>query len=168
MFIKNRPKITIEKTEFDRLLDWINIILLIVYLTYVYMHYQHLPEIIPTHFGPDGVADNFGTKNSIWILPIIALVMTIGMRILYNYPHQFNYVVKITEENAPRQYQFGIWVLRITTLFVLLLFFYISYATIRTALHNDENALGGWFLPIVLIVSIIFPLYILIKMSSLK
>ena len=168
MFYKNRPKIKIVKIAFDGLIDWVNIILWVVYFVYVYLQYQHLPDMILTHFGANGIPDDFGPKNSIWILPIIAAIILIGMRILSHYPHQLNYWVTITEENAPKQYQFGIHILRFATLYVILLFFYISYTTVKIALNSEINQLGNWFLPIVAGYTIIFLLYILIKMKSIK
>lgn len=168
MFFKNRPKITIEKTELDVIVDWVNLLLLTVYLSYVFLHFRDLPNTIPTHFNAEGIADGFGSKYSIWILPSIALVIVIGFRILANYPHQFNYLTEITEENAPRQYQFGTRIIRYTALYILLLFFYISYITINAAKFGETGALGSWFLPAVLISSILFPVVILVKMSSIK
>lgn len=168
MFHKNRPKIKLEKTEFDVLIDCANLIVLTVYLSYIFLQFQQLPETIPTHFNAEGIADGFGSKFSIWILPFIAFLIVVGFKILNNYPHQFNYLVKITEENAPRQYQLGTRIIRFTAFYILLLFFYISYATISTAKHNETNALGSWFLPVVMVSSILFPVIILIKMSSIK
>ncbi|MDP2088324.1 MAG: DUF1648 domain-containing protein [Flavobacteriaceae bacterium] len=168
MFYKNRPKIKIVKTAFDGLIDWFNIILLVVYFVYVYLQHQHLPDMIPTHFGANGIPDDFGPKSSIWILPIIAFIILIGMRILSHYPHQLNYWVKITEENAPKQYRFGIHILRFASLYVMLLFFYISYATINIALSSEINKLGNWFLPVVMGSAIVFFLFILIKTNSIK
>lgn len=168
MFYKNRPKIIMVKSQFDILIDWFNILLWLVYLVYVYLHYQHLPDTIPTHFDGNGIPDGFGSKNTIWILPTIALILLIGMRILSYFPHQLNYWVKITEENAPKQYQFGIQILKFATLYVILLFFYISYTTIKIALNNEINQLGNWFLPVVMGSTIVFSLFILIKTRFIK
>jgi uncharacterized membrane protein len=168
MFYKNRPKLIIEKTEFDRLTDWLSIIILVVFLIYVFLKYQHLPNIIPTHFGADGAADDFGPKITIWILPSIAIILIIVKTILIKYPHLFNYSVKITEENAPRLYQFGAKIVRLTTLFVTLLFFYLSYVIIKTTEINGENTLGTWFAPTIIVFSFSFFIYLLIKMNSLK
>lgn len=156
------------KSQFDILIDWFNILLWMVYLVYVYLHYQHLPDTIPTHFDANGIPDDFGSKNTIWILPTIALILLIGMRILSSFPHQLNYWVKITEENAPKQYQFGIQILKFATLYVILLFFYISYTTIKIALNNEINQLGNWFLPVVMGSTILFFLFILIKTRFIK
>ncbi|MDO9262106.1 MAG: DUF1648 domain-containing protein [Flavobacteriaceae bacterium] len=168
MFHKNRPIIKVEKTTFDGLIDWFNIILWVIYFVYVYLQYQHLPDMIPTHFDANGIPDDFGSKNSIWLLPIIAFVILIGMRVLSHYPHQLNYWIKITEVNAPKQYQFGIHILRFATLYVILLFFYISYTTVKIAVNSEINRLGNWFLPVVLGSAMVLLLYILIQMKSIK
>jgi energy-coupling factor transporter transmembrane protein EcfT len=124
--------------------------------------------MIPTHFDANGIPDDFGSKNSIWLLPIIAFVILIGMRVLSHYPHQLNYWIKITEVNAPKQYQFGIHILRFATLYVILLFFYISYTTVKIAVNSEINRLGNWFLPVVLGSAMVLLLYILIQMKSIK
>lgn len=167
-YYANRPKIKIVKTAFDSLIDCVNIILLVVYFVYVYLKYQHLPELIPTHFGATGTADDFGPKSSIWILPITGFILLIGMRVLSHYPHRLNYWVNITEENAARQYRFGIHILKLATLYVILLFFYISIAIIKTAQLGTANYFDTWFLTWIIGSSLLLFLYILIKSKLMK
>lgn len=42
---------------------------------FVIFNFKDLPEVVPVHFGGDGKADGFGSKNSIWMLPILATMM---------------------------------------------------------------------------------------------
>lgn len=168
MFYKNRPKITIPISETNRLLNWIIGLLLMVYFSFIFVQFKQLPETIPTHFGSGGLVDDYGSKNTIWLLPVIASIISIGMGILKNYPHLMNYPIKVTEENAPRLYAFGINLLQFSTLFVILIFMYISYATITVAKNPTGESINSWFAPFVIISSVIFSIFVLVKINSLK
>ena len=41
----------------------------------------------------------------IWVVPILAGITYFSLRIIRRGPHQFNYPVKITAQNAEKQYQ---------------------------------------------------------------
>jgi uncharacterized membrane protein len=66
-----------------------------------------LPDRIPIHFGYRGLADAWGDKVTIWILPAVAAIIFAVLTAVSRYPHTFNYPVPITSENARRQYLLG-------------------------------------------------------------
>ena len=66
-----------------------------------------LPDRIPIHFGDRGLADAWGDKVTIWILPAVATIIFAVLTAVSRYPHTFNYPVPITSENARRQYLLG-------------------------------------------------------------
>ncbi|MEG4171585.1 MULTISPECIES: DUF1648 domain-containing protein [unclassified Microcoleus] len=66
-----------------------------------------LPDRIPIHFGLGGVADAWGDKVTIWIVPAVAAIIFAVLTAVSRYPHTFNYPVRITSENARRQYLLG-------------------------------------------------------------
>ncbi|MEG4274621.1 MULTISPECIES: DUF1648 domain-containing protein [unclassified Microcoleus] len=63
-----------------------------------------LPDRIPIHFGLGGLADAWGDKLTIWIVPAVAAILFAVLTAVSRYPHTFNYPVRITSENARRQY----------------------------------------------------------------
>ncbi len=63
-----------------------------------------LPDRIPVHFGFSGQPDAWGDKFMIWLLPAVAAFIFAVLTAVSRYPHTFNYSVRITEENARRQY----------------------------------------------------------------
>ncbi len=63
-----------------------------------------LPSRIPIHFGFYGQPDAWGDKVMIWLLPAVAAMIFIVLAAVSPYPHTFNYPVRITQENARRQY----------------------------------------------------------------
>ncbi|MCK8480195.1 DUF1648 domain-containing protein [Psychroserpens algicola] len=157
----NRPKIKVPLETIDIILDLISITLLILMIVYVAMSYQELPEIIPSHFNGKGEVDGHSEKSMLWLLPGISVAMFIGLFILNKYPHLHNYMVNITEENALKNYRFSTRILRITNVFMALLFFVISYSMIQGA-KNEGFELGSWFFPVVIGFSILLPIGILI------
>ena len=66
-----------------------------------------LPDRIPVHFGLEGLADAWGDKLTIWIVPAVAAIIFAVLTAVSRYPHTFNYPVPITSENARRQYLLG-------------------------------------------------------------
>ena len=66
-----------------------------------------LPDRIPIHFGYRGLADAWGDKVTIWILPAVAAIIFAVLTAVSRYRHTFNYPVPINSENARRQYLLG-------------------------------------------------------------
>ena len=66
-----------------------------------------LPDRIPIHFGDRGLADAWGDKVTIWVVPAVAAIIFVVLTAVSRYPHTFNYPVPITSENARRQYLLG-------------------------------------------------------------
>lgn len=144
-----RPVIAIDLDKWDIWMEttvWTFLILLWIYPLQLY---ASLPEQIPTHFGFNGNADDYGHKQSILLLPIIATVINIGMSVLSHYPELFNYPNKITPENAEQQYRFATRIIRFSRIIVSCVFFLIVYRIIAGT-QSGENTLGTSFMPCIL------------------
>ncbi len=152
---ENRPRIKIAPTAFDIIIDGISFVLLLLMLFAVFQNYADLPNLVPSHFGADGLADEYGNKMVVWLLPSIGILIFIGSIILNNFPHKFNYLVAITKENAKQQYAIGTRIVRFSNLFVMAIFFYISNKTINIALQKSEASLNAWFSPIIIILILV-------------
>ncbi|MGE5381427.1 MAG: DUF1648 domain-containing protein [Methylocystaceae bacterium] len=64
---------------------WLNLVPLIITffsVLYVIATYDQLPTRVATHFNFQGQPDNYGSRASITILPILGLVTTIGMSLI--------------------------------------------------------------------------------------
>ncbi len=139
---KNRPKIQLEMQPIDNMLEAGAAIFLLCLIILPAYHFGDLPDRIPTHFNAKGVPDSFGDKGTIWILPIVGFIFFAIFTALCRFPHTFNYPVKITAENAERQYSMGVRLMRILKTIILLMFLMICYGTIQIA-QGKENTLGG-------------------------
>ncbi len=156
-----RPIISIEPDKWDIWMEttaWTFLILLWIYPLQLY---TSLPEQIPTHFNLNGNADDYGHKQSILLLPIIATILNIGMSVLSYYPHLYNYPTRITPENVANQYRFAIRIIRLSRIITSCVFFLIVYRIIAGIQNGDDN-LGKPFMPWILGLGLIPALLTLI------
>jgi len=166
MFEK-RPKIIVPQNSTDLWIDRFSFLLFFIIWLSVFVYYPDLPNEIPTHFNGRGQADAFGSKQSIWILMGVFSSIFIGIYILNKYPHLHNYTVKITEENALKNYRFSTRVLRVVNFLNLLLLAYIL-KTMMTPYEKQSTAFGGWFLPTIMIGSLVLIIYIFVKANKIN
>ncbi len=101
----NRPKLKLKLTAYDKALEALGWAMLVATWSITIASYAKLPATIATHFNFMGMADSFGSKINILLLPSMATVLFVGLTILNLYPNIFNYPTSITEENAFRQYR---------------------------------------------------------------
>ncbi len=160
-------KIKIDYEPTDWILELIGAIgILFLFIIPAYF-YNSLPDIIPQHFNAKGEVDGHGNKNSIWMLPAIEVVLYSGLFWLNKFPHIFNYPIKITPENAHRQYKYATRFIRILNVSIVWIFCYLSYSSIQSALGN-QNGPGKYFI-LVFLVLILGPISIyFFKSASAK
>jgi uncharacterized membrane protein len=147
--MNQRPRITLERSTTDTLMEIAGWVVTVGVWVLIAVNYAHLPDRIPTHFDAAGQPDAFGHKATILILPVVSTVLFLGLTLLNNYPHVFNYPTTITPDNALDAYTKATRLLRYLKLVVVFIFGMIAFKTIHTANGNAEG-LGVWFLPVVL------------------
>jgi uncharacterized membrane protein len=162
-----RPHIKVPFETMDIIIEISSITLLILMWCYCIISFKKLPDTIATHFNAAGEADGFGSRHTIWLIPIIATVMYIGLFILNKYPHIHNYMVNITEKNALKNYRFSTRMVRIVNFLCVLLMAYITYMIIESA-FGKEFKLGTWFAPTIISFSIILPIVLIIYMKKMN
>lgn len=146
----NRPVISVPPTKLIIALDVITLFILLASVVYMVTSFSALPQQIPTHFNGAGEADGFGSKNLLFILPAIGLLLFFGLTFMRKSPHSFNYPVAITEENAAQKYRLAITMVNVLKYVTTLLFAYLLWNSVRVGLGLSEG-LGAWFLPVVLV-----------------
>lgn len=162
-----RPRIKIELKPIDIVIELIGFLGLILLIGLPIYFFDQLPESIPRHYGANGEPDGFSGKAIIWMLPIIGIIMYVGTFWLNKYPHIFNYPQEVTKENAKRLYTVGTRMLRTLNAIITVVFAYITYSTIQTALGN-QSGLGSWFVPIFMALIFGTTGYFLYKSMSKK
>ena len=166
MFEK-RPKLTVPLTTSDLWIDRASFLVFFLIWISVFVYYPGLPDEIPTHFNGRGEADAFGSKQSIWMLMGVFSSIFIGLYILNKYPHLHNYTVKITEQNALKNYRFSTRILRVVNFLNLLLLAYIL-KTMMTPHEKQDTELGSWFSPLIIIGSLVLIIFIFVSANKLN
>lgn len=151
-----RPTPELKPSLLDKILEVAGWACLILLWVITILSYARLPEIIPTHFNAAGQADDEGSKMVLFFLPVIGTLLFIAMTVLNYYPHIFNYPVPITEENAQRQYNNAVRMIRVLKLSIVASFTILVLLISRTA-SSGNGSLGIWFLPIMLAL-VLFPI----------
>lgn len=162
-----RPKLIIELTVLDRFLNLAGWFFLTLLWGTAFYLYHSLPEIIPTHFNIKGEVDSYGCKSILFILPAIVSIVFFVSIILTRFPHSFNYPVKITEENASRQYALANKLIRImnidiTIVFLIVLIFMSNYPA------GENSKFSVLLLPLIIAFTTVPVLVYLIRASKEK
>ena len=160
-----RPKIKIQLTTTDKIIEVVGLLVLIGFWFFTLFYYKQLPDIIPTHFGAEGKPDGFGEKYTILFLPIVGSLIYIALTILARFPHKMNYTAMITEANAAKLYTTMTRMLRVLKVVMVLVFFVLDYKTIQIALELPD-LFGKWFLLLVFALVFVPIFYFLIQISK--
>jgi uncharacterized membrane protein len=161
-----QPSIKIRHTTFDWITEFIAFSFLIILFAIPLIYYNGLPDRIPVHFNGAGVPDGYGSRSTLWILPLTGAFMYLLFTIIEAFPQIYNFPVKINPENALTQYRLATRLIRILKAVILILFSFISYQTIRTATKNAEG-LGKAFLPVFLLITFgVIVVYIVMSLNN--
>src|SRR5437899_6231022 len=101
---RSRPVLHLPRTQFEKLLEVLTAVGLIILIAVTVWGYIALPAVIPTHYGFSGAPNGYGGKGNLLTLPIVCICLAVLLTVLSRYPHIYNYSWPITAENAPRQY----------------------------------------------------------------
>lgn len=152
--MKNQPVLDLPKTSAERWLDVAAWLFVTLGFALAIGYYSDLPEQIPTHFNASGEADKFGSKNTIFLMPVLSLVLVGGLIWLAQFPHKFNYLNKITPENAAFEYRRMRTMLRVLNVLTSLLFLVITWDILRAASGASKNlSVGFWIVFIALVIA---------------
>ncbi len=147
-----RPRLKLLLSRGDVLLEMLAISLLLICWVLAIYGFYILPESIPVHFDMSGKVTRYGSKFNIFLMPLIATVLFIGMSILNKYPHVFNYPYPITPENAEKQYRTASRLIRWLKFLTVTLFLFIDIVIIQAARYST-NIIPSWLFFFVLLLS---------------
>lgn len=150
--IAPRPRIRLQLSSHDYVIEFLAISFLILLFAIPLFYFSQLPERIPIHFNFEGKPDGYGSRASLFILPVTGLFMYFLLTVLAIFPHVYNFPVTITAENAEVQYRLATRLMRILKTVILILFSFISWMSIRTAVGN-ASGIGKMFLPVFLFIT---------------
>lgn len=165
--VGSRPKIKVEKTNSQRILEIISFVTVVMLWVYLFTSWSSIPDKIPSHFNAVGEIDSWGSKGSLIGTPVVMTLLYVMLIILSLFPQIYNYPVTITAENAAAQYGNARSLMLWLSLQLVAIFTYITCATIQVGLGNAKG-LGLWFLPVLLIAMFGTIAYYIRKMFKLK
>jgi len=143
----NIPFSPLEKT-----LEVVAALGLVLSIIIVFQSWSMLPDTIPTHFGASGKPDGWGGKETILLLPVLSIFLIyIPFVFLSRYPHIYNYICPITEQNVVEQYYLARSLLGWMKAEIIWLFAGLEWQTVQTALGKSEG-LGMLTWPPLLII----------------
>lgn len=146
-----RPVITIPRTPMNTVFDVLAIAGIVVMFIVIIQSFSALPDRVPVHFNIAGKADGWGSKYTFWIFPILGLIMYIVLTVVSRFPHTYNYLWPITEQNAAQQYRLATDLMSRLKVIVIGLYTYLECLGIRVAL-GATSGLGVAFLPTFLLL----------------
>lgn len=153
-----RPVLSVPRTTYDWILEASSFLILLIMLALLFGFWAELPDEVPMHFNAQGTADRYGSKWSMLFFVLIPAALNIMLTLMNRNPHHFNYLTKITEDNAMFQYRLAQRMLRWINLIVVLNFSWLLYATITSSINATDQLpvlfvfifIGGLFLPMVI------------------
>lgn len=158
--MENRPVLDLSKSSAERWLDAAAWLFVTLGFALALGHYPDLPQQIPTHFNAANEADKFGSKNTIFLLPVISLALVAGLTFLARFPHKFNYINKITPDNAAFEYRRMRTMLRAVNALTGLLFLVITWDILQAATGVSKGLSIGFWLVFILVV-VVPPFFLL-------
>ena len=153
-----RPILKLIPSKFDKALDWISLAGILFLWVFTISEYSTLPAIIPTHFNFDGTIDDHGSPSTLFIIPAIITVVVSGLTALNNFPHIFNYMRRITPENAREQYTMATRLLRVIKTIITIFSIMLMFDTVHAA-KTGHSLMKWWIIPIFMVL-MIAPIFI--------
>ncbi len=158
-------KVKLEKEFIDKFLEIIGFAFVVTLIVLPLYYFPKLPEQIPIHFNFNGEVDGYGPKYTILFFSALGVLVYIALFILSKFPHKFNYLVKITEQNAEIQYMKATRLIRKMNTIIIAMLFFIDYEIIFKSLNQQPFILAPMIYLFLLLLFIIIGHYIF---SSLK
>ncbi|HNX85393.1 MAG TPA: DUF1648 domain-containing protein [Bacteroidales bacterium] len=162
----DRPVLRPEMTPIDWIMECVALLGLLAFVGTMVYFFPRLPGRIPSHFDAAGYPDEWDGKSSLWGLAAIAFFIYTLLTLLNLIPHRFNFPVRITPNNALRQYTMAIRLVRYLKGTLVWMFFYIQWSILRVALFNSSG-MGEWFLPVTIVIFLL-PLIVYAVLSLKK
>ena len=122
-----RPKIKIDKTPADKIIEFIALAGILFILITDFIFFKNNPEL------------PFYKQLAIIIVSFLAMIIYTGISFLNKYPEKFNYAVKITKQNARIQYVLALRFLRLLKLFIVWMFVVIICNQTKLFLNKTES-----------------------------
>lgn len=149
----------------DKFFEAVAILSVLATAAVISLNYSSLPDIVPNHFGWNGEPNQYGSKNSLWVIVAVSVFIYMLTGIISMFPQSFNYPSQ--KEDKESQYKLGAKLLRSLRASVLFFIALISVAMIESA---KTGVLKGSYWMIVFLFAILIGNFIwfAIKWKKIK
>ncbi len=106
--------------------NFISAILIFIYTAGLFVKWNDIPLLIPTHFNTAGTPDKYGSKISLIFELVFAILIFVFFAIIERYPKFWNMPVTVTEENKDRLYFVSALMIGILKVLIVPLMLYIG------------------------------------------
>lgn len=131
---EKRPRLSIPYSVLEKYLEAAGVIAILINIATLLKYNSILPSVIPTHFDDSGNPNKWGNKSAFSAFYIKLAIFYITFTILSQFPHIFNYIIKISKENAMAQYQAARKFMICLKIEIIFIFTYYQWITINVAL----------------------------------
>ncbi len=164
---EERPILTIALSKTDRLLEIFSFFFFLLLWIVCIAELIYFPDIISVHFDFAGKPDNYGSKYTLLILPIIISFVFALFSFLCKRPHIFNYPSKITKDNAVKQYSVATQMLRALKLGITF-FCNVILVVVYFTVEKININFGYWLLPLLICCVLLPTFYYVAKLLKIK
>ncbi len=119
---KNRPKLKIPLTVMDKVSEAVSALVVFITTVLFLFRYQAIAAEIPMQYDLTGKVSRIGNRSELFLLLGIMIILYAGLTVLQRFPHIYNYLVEINENNAARQYSLAVRMMRWLKLMMVGLF----------------------------------------------
>lgn len=120
-----------EYTKFQKLLELLGVILIVLFIGFIAMSWANIPDKIPGHYNAAGVVDRWADRWEVLMLPVITLLLYGGLSIISLFPQIWNVPQPKKESNKYQVYSTMKTMLILMKIEMTANFFFLSYFSVK-------------------------------------
>ncbi len=144
-----KEEIKVYRTKESTIFEITFLILALVVWGLIIWFVKQAPDIVPTHFGPSGKPDAYGSPTFIIIPSIIMTVVALFVAFSIYLPIGSINLPFVEGSGNERQKKLGVLLSRIIALVILMIMLFIAVYSLGMKNHDS-------ILPVVIILSVVF------------
>ena len=145
----SKIKLNVVRTSKDMIFDCVFLALTIAIWGIIAWLISRAPDIVPTHFGPSGKPDAYGSPTFIIIPSIIMTAVALFVAFSIYLPIASINLPFVEDSGNERQKKLGVLLSRIVALLILMIMLFIAVYSLGMKNHDS-------ILPVVIILSVVF------------
>ena len=145
----SKIKLNLVRTSKDMIFDCVFLALTIAIWGIIAWLISRAPDIVPTHFGPSGKPDAYGSPTFIIIPSIIMTAVALFVAFSIYLPIASINLPFVEDSGNERQKKLGVLLSRIVALLILMIMLFIAVYSLGMKNHDS-------ILPVVIILSVVF------------